>query len=166
MGGGYSRRGLKRYTIGIRPRPSAGEAGAPTDRDRVAARGGAAFHQFTPLIEHSAILLERTDRRYATREELIDAFAWIDGQLALVAAPDRRFLLVDTRATTGRNDPQFEQAMAPLRRQLQANFERVAVVLRSTIGRMQVERYARDDGDVPLRAFTSYEEALGWLTKS
>lgn len=162
MGSAKLRRGPPRYVLGTRPRARASAATADASS---LPNEGDPYHRITPLYGHGVVLLERTDARYESVVDLIDSFAWIDDRLAELARTDRRFLLVDTRATKGRNDPQFEVAMAPLRRRLQASFERVAVVLRSAIGRMQVERYARDDGEVLLRAFTSYEDALAWLTK-
>lgn len=72
-------------------------------------------------------------------------------------------LLLDLRQTTGRNDGDFERLIAPQRTRLQAGFARVAVLVRSVVGRLQVERHAREDG-VNLRAFLDEGEALAWAS--
>ena len=49
-------------------------------------------------------------------------------------------LIVDMRRAPARNDPGFEDAMKPLRAEVQRRFARVAVLLSSAVGVLQVER--------------------------
>jgi hypothetical protein len=55
-------------------------------------------------------------------------------------------LVIDVRAVAGNNDPEFESAMRPVRRQYVSLFARVVVLVRSIAGRMQIERTNREDG--------------------
>ncbi|MEE9384380.1 MAG: hypothetical protein V3V08_13330 [Nannocystaceae bacterium] len=123
------------------------------------------YHHLSPLRGTGIVVLRRTERRYCSLVEMEESFAFIHSELRLIRATDRRCLLVDARKTRGRNDAEFELAMAPHRRRLQRSFERVAVLLRSTIGCMQVERYARTDEAVLLAAFTDHSEAVAWLMR-
>lgn len=54
-------------------------------------------------------------------------------------------LLVDMREAPIRNDAEFENAMAKLRRGLTDHFERMAILLESNLGELQVTRIERDE---------------------
>jgi hypothetical protein len=49
------------------------------------------------------------------------------------------------RLAPTRNDPEFEGAMATLRSALTQHFKRVAVLLESSLGELQVARLGRDE---------------------
>ena len=73
-------------------------------------------------------------------------------------------LLVDARQAIGRSDDDFEAAMSELRPRLFAEFRRIGVLVRSAVGRLQVQRLARTDGIVDRLLVTSDEaEALTWV---
>jgi hypothetical protein len=55
-------------------------------------------------------------------------------------------LVVDMREAPSRNDPAFESAMAGLRAAVEAHFARTAVLLKSAVGMLQVNRLTRADG--------------------
>lgn len=55
-------------------------------------------------------------------------------------------LLVDLRAATGRNDPAFEAAMQRLRPAVMSGFRRIAILVRTTAGALQIQRHVREDG--------------------
>jgi hypothetical protein len=55
-------------------------------------------------------------------------------------------LLVDTRDAPPRNDPAFELAFEPLRVAMLGGFRRVAILVKTTAGRLQAERHTRKDG--------------------
>jgi len=74
----------------------------------------------------------------------------------------RYALLVDTRAVAGRNDSDFELAFGPHRSRLERGFRRVAVLVSSPAGRLQVQRHALQDR-LGVRAFDDETEALEWL---
>ncbi|WP_437585320.1 hypothetical protein [Sorangium sp. So ce1000] len=55
-------------------------------------------------------------------------------------------LLVDLRAAQGRNDLRFEAAMQRLRPIVMRGFRRVAMLVRTTAGALQIQRHFREDG--------------------
>lgn len=73
-------------------------------------------------------------------------------------------LLIDLRQSVGRNDPEFEQRLVERRRELFRRFGRTAVLVRSAIGRLQVQRHIDEDGFSGVVAvFSSEPEALAWV---
>lgn len=56
-----------------------------------------------------------------------------------------RGLLVDVRAPTGRNEPEFERAMLALLPRLDRGYVRVGVLINSTVGRLQFRRWSSAD---------------------
>ena len=74
----------------------------------------------------------------------------------------RRALLLDLRESPSRNDDSFEATLKPHRQRMLAGWRKVAVVVRSVAGRLQVSRHSREDG-FGVRAFTSLEEATAFL---
>ncbi|WP_437302302.1 hypothetical protein [Sorangium sp. So ce388] len=55
-------------------------------------------------------------------------------------------LLVDLRDAAGRNDPEFEAAMQRLKPIVMRGFRRVAILVRTTVGALQIHRHLREDG--------------------
>lgn len=107
------------------------------------------------------VIVRRTARRYVDISELEPSFAALDEQLAAVS-PGASTLLVDLRAIVGRNDAAFETALAPHRRELLRKFARSGLLVRSTIGRLQLERYLAADG-MRARVFSDEPEAMAWF---
>jgi hypothetical protein len=74
-------------------------------------------------------------------------------------------LLTDLRLVTGRNDPAFEKAVAAHRLTMQRGFSRIAVIVGSPAGLLQVRRLALEDGS-PSRGFLDAQEAIDWLCEA
>jgi hypothetical protein len=74
----------------------------------------------------------------------------------------RSRLLVDLRAAAPRNDPAFEAAIAGFRRGLFRGGKRMAVLVRTAVGALQVKRHMREDG-IDAEVFLDEEEALAYL---
>jgi hypothetical protein len=55
-------------------------------------------------------------------------------------------VVVDMRQAVPRNDPEFENAMQQLRQELQSRFRRLAVLIESAMGVLQVDRLTRIEG--------------------
>lgn len=106
-------------------------------------------------------IVRRTTRRYQDLSELAPSFQAIYDRVA-VRRPSASALLVDLRAIVGRNDAQFESALAPLRRELLGKFARAALLVRTSIGRMQLQRYLADDG-IAAEVFSEEAEAMAWF---
>ncbi|WP_437653161.1 hypothetical protein [Sorangium sp. So ce1182] len=68
--------------------------------------------------------------------------------IAALALLDRRTmsLFLDIRAAPARNDPEFEQATTRLRVAAVRGFARVAVLVQTSAGALQVQRHSREDG--------------------
>jgi sulfite reductase (NADPH) flavoprotein alpha-component len=54
--------------------------------------------------------------------------------------------VVDMRQAPTRNDPEFEDAMSKLRKEIFSHYARVAVLVSSEIGVLQVNRIGRNEG--------------------
>ena len=78
---------------------------------------------------------------------------------------DRRehSLLIDMRSAHGRNDDAFERAVAPHRAATVSGFRRVAVLVWTVPGQLQIQRHVRVDHLGQVRAFSSEALALNWL---
>ena len=76
----------------------------------------------------------------------------------------RQSVLVDLRHAPPRNDPAFEAAVAPLRRRIFAGFASCGVVVRSLVGKMQIQRHAAEDGH-SIEVFTDLPVALRALAR-
>lgn|GEM_PF-892827 len=72
-------------------------------------------------------------------------------------------LLVDSRDAVGRNDPDFERIQAAWRDALFGGFRRVAVVLRTVAGHLQLSRYALDNPQLRTACFSDPDDALEFL---
>lgn len=88
-------------------------------------------------------ILQRTPVAWASLAELRDENEAI---LSSLGQHQRaQGLLVDMREAPIRNDADFENAMAKLRQGLGSHFERMAILLESNLGELQVTRIERDE---------------------
>ncbi len=84
--------------------------------------------------------------------EAIDDLTDLERSVSAVAAAfdavgrEGTRLFIDIRAARGRNDASFEEAMKRLRPRLFGGFERVALLVRSAVGLLQIQRHLREDG--------------------
>ncbi len=106
----------------------------------------------------------RTSVPYESIAVLIDVHEIIMARLRATPVAGMS-LLIDIREGPARNDPAFEQALAPLRPQLFALFDRSAVLVQSAIGRLQATRHAREDGELTLIVTQDEAEALRFLAQ-
>ncbi|WP_438013628.1 hypothetical protein WMF18_22115 [Sorangium sp. So ce315] len=87
--------------------------------------------------------------RSAVPSESVAQFeeGWLEVSRALDrAGRDGLSLLVDLRQVVGRNDPAFEAAMQRVRRLVMRGFRRVAILVRTPAGALQIQRHVREDG--------------------
>jgi len=73
-----------------------------------------------------------------------------------------RVLLSDLRAVQGRNDEAFEERMLKLRPKLYGGFLRVGILVRSSVGALQIKRMVREDG-IDRMVMTDEAELLQYL---
>jgi hypothetical protein len=112
------------------------------------------------ILGTSLIEIRRTSETFSSLEQMQRAFAEV-AQALDRAGRGHSTLLVDTREAPPRNDPAFEAAFEPLRVAMIGGFRRVAIVVRTTAGRLQVERHVRRDG-FAARAFMDVEQARAY----
>jgi hypothetical protein len=99
----------------------------------------------------------------------LDSLEQIDecwGSVSRVLAPvdrARHVLLIDMRSARGRNDDEFERRVSQYRAATVQGFPRVAVLVKSVPGQLQVQRHVREDGLGEVQIFVSEPEALDWL---
>ena len=103
----------------------------------------------------------RSARRPESVEEIVAAFDEAIASLDTLDRPSLR-LLIDLRAAPGRNDAEFERAMATRRAQLMHAFAAVAILVQTPVGELQVGRLAREDG-ANAKVFSDEAKALVWL---
>ena len=101
------------------------------------------YWELEKLSEQDVLVLRRTAVNISSlphfldsNEELIKTFPQFNGY----------GIVVDMRQAQGRNDPEFENSMMELRININAVFSRVAVLLVSKTGVLQVNRIGRNEG--------------------
>lgn len=111
----------------------------------------------TPRIE-----VTRTAEPFESIEEMRAAFTEVSKVLDREGRHTSA-LLVDTRAAPPRNDPEFEAAFDPIRVALLSGFPKIALLVRTTAGRLQAERHAKSDG-LRVAVFTDIEDARAFCS--
>ena len=112
--------------------------------------------------EHLRIVTRsRTAQRFASAEEVVAEY---DGLVRSLDHVDRASyaVLVDLRLAPPRNDEAFEEIVGRYHARLYERFRRVAVVVLTAAGRLQLRRFlsvARSDA----RVFTDVDEASAFL---
>ena len=112
-------------------------------------------------VQEDLVRCIRSARPFQAIDEIHAAFAHIQREYDKLDR-SRTVLLVDLRQALGRNDPQFETAMAEHRRDQLTGFRRSAIIVRTQIGQLQVARHLHEDG-LDTRVFTQEDEALAFL---
>jgi hypothetical protein len=108
----------------------------------------------------SVIIIERT-AVHSGDADLAEVFGPAEDALRNVER-GKLGLLVDVRLAPGRNDSEFEKSFQPYRQRLQRGFRRVAILVETTYGKLQCQRYAREDG-ISNCVFDDYAAAVAWL---
>ena len=73
-----------------------------------------------------------------------------------------QLMLLDLREGPGRNDASFEAAMLPAIGNLLSRFARSAMLVKTAVGRLQLQRLGRET-TMPLSVFYDEQEALRFL---
>jgi hypothetical protein len=107
--------------------------------------------------------LERTAAAFPDGEAL--RIAALEVEQATAKLRRGMGLFIDARDAPARNDAEFEQQFMRARRPILACFTRVAVLVRSAVGKLQVARYGREDGVQSQLVFEDDAEAMEFLTR-
>jgi hypothetical protein len=106
----------------------------------------------------------RTPEPFADLAEVATSYGEVASVMEAMRDRPRLAILVDLRAAPSRNDPQFENTVAPFRRRMYREFARVALLVKSAAGRLNVARHAREDHVVAC-VFTDEQQALAYVTR-
>lgn len=102
------------------------------------------------VVDDGAIVwARRTATGFDTARQVSDVHAEIVRVLDRLPR-DTRQLFLDLRRAVGRNDPEFEEALAPHRKRFLHGWVRTVILVKSQVGRMQVQRHGGDDGGKPI----------------
>jgi hypothetical protein len=107
---------------------------------------------------HQALVVRRTPKPFENLLIMEGAFHEVFATFRKFSRPSTR-LVVDLRDGPSRNDPAFEEALRPLRQELLRNFQKIAFLVKSVVGGMQVQRHHRED---PFPGQTFYAEDDAW----
>lgn len=107
------------------------------------------------------LIVRRTGVPYESAEEVKSSFAELEE--ALSEYNRKHFgLLVDLRSAPQRNDPEYEKVASGEPAALAKDFARVAVLVRTAAGKLQVGRHIRTSG-AKMQLFNDEAEALEYL---
>ncbi len=112
-------------------------------------------------LARNVVRFTRTERPYASLDDVQDVHERT-GAIFDRLGRERHALLVDMRRAPLNNRPEFEQAAARGRRILLRDFGRVAVMVQTPMGALQVARHLRQDR-VACEVFTDEAPALEYL---
>lgn len=88
------------------------------------------------------VTIRRTKERYDLRQDLYE----VCGPTFEVLRPLRHLgLIIDLRGVVGRPDAGFESKFARARAELMNGHPRIAVIVETVVGRLQISRQIRDD---------------------
>ena len=108
------------------------------------------------------ILIVRTEILAISTLQLVQATRAANRDIPPTLDRSQSGLLIDVRAASGKNDPEFETEMRNARIELQKGFAKVAMVVSSAAGQLQVERLFKSD-NIRGKAFLSPAEAVSWI---
>lgn len=118
---------------------------------------------FEVSVDAEVVVVRRTGLRIEGMEVFVREFAELNRKIERLASMTNGLrVLVDLREAIGRNDSGFEAAVTPHRKRMFSAPWMAAVLVKTTVGAMQVRRHFEMDGvDVPV--FADESEADRWL---
>jgi hypothetical protein len=112
---------------------------------------------------HKVLVRRRTERGYTSTAEIEAAYEALFAAVESFHRPEYG-LLSDLRLAPPRNDSSFERAVARYHTRFYSNFRKIAHVVKSEAGRLQLTRLAQPETARRMRVFTSEAMALEFLT--
>ncbi len=116
------------------------------------------------VVPRRVLRYTRTASTFASTVDLERSYATVATELDRVGRAGFA-LLVDLRAAHGTNTAEFEEAMARARLGLLRDFRKVAGLVRTSTGALQVQRHAREDHRA-MPVFQDERAALEYLEAS
>jgi hypothetical protein len=117
------------------------------------------FYTITREAGGAFVRVERTPRPYADLREIEEEAERIGAILDAFGRTHRGLLIDSRKGPTPSRDDAIERAHAKVRDAVSRGFPRVAIVVASAIGRLQVNRLVQGEGRGTIRAFDRMEEA-------
>jgi hypothetical protein len=119
---------------------------------------------FTVTIDRERALVHavRTNVRFASAAECDRIFAEV-ARVLCVFDRSRLRLLVDLREGPLTQDPSIEKSIGEHRKKIISGFAKVAILVRTVAGGLQVTRHAREDGIHRIPVFQTEENARAFL---
>lgn len=117
------------------------------------------------VLRHDAtrklVIATRTSEPYPSIEAMRETFVEMETALGYVSRP-RTMILIDARPAPPRNDPEFEAEFGRLRKHFLREFQKIATLVQTAVGILQVTRQVRTD-ERAMGVFTDPSEALAYL---
>ncbi|MCK6588927.1 MAG: hypothetical protein L6Q76_15245 [Polyangiaceae bacterium] len=110
---------------------------------------------------YDIVVITRSPVHYDSVVELNETFARLELAVQGVVK-QRTVLFIDSREAPMRNDTVFEAAFEENRRRFTKNFKKVAVLVKTAVGKLQVQRHSKIDG-VYMGVFTDRADAFAYL---
>jgi hypothetical protein len=107
------------------------------------------------------IVLTRLSEPYPSLEVMRETFAHMEASVAHIWR-QKTCLLIDSRYAPARNDKAFEVEFGRIRKHFLRDLQKVATVVQTAVGVLQVARHMRVD-DLAVGAFTDVAEALAYI---
>jgi len=107
--------------------------------------------------ERGVLLMARQGNQWVSAIEIQSMLRQL---MYMIDDPQRWGVLFDTRGVVGRNDPEFEREANQLREFILEHFARIAVLVRTMAGEMQVTRFL--DRKARMLVFRDPEQALAF----
>ncbi|MEO8801232.1 MAG: hypothetical protein ABI551_25290 [Polyangiaceae bacterium] len=114
-------------------------------------------------LENGYIRYTRSSVPYASLDEVRAVHARI-ATAAVPFAAEKLGILFDIRSAPSRNDDGFEAEILRILTELTGRFKRHATLVRSMVGRLQVQRMARERGDAGSPIFSEEGEAIAFVS--
>jgi hypothetical protein len=108
------------------------------------------------------VIMARTNLSLGTTRNLEQALLLMRTEVQRAGGGKTPGLLMDFRRAPSRIDEEFEREFARTRSLLLVGFTRVAYLMGGTLGKLQAQRYARDDGQ-GAQAFLNEKLAMAFV---
>ncbi|MRG95060.1 hypothetical protein [Polyangium spumosum] len=112
-------------------------------------------------VTRKLVIATRTSEPYPSIDAMRETFVEMESALGYVSRP-RTMILIDARPAPPRNDPEFEAEFGRLRKHFLREFQKIATLVQTAVGILQVTRQVRTD-ERAMGVFTDPSEALAYL---
>lgn len=112
---------------------------------------------------NNVLCRRRTEAGYDSLAQIDVAYEALFAAVELFHRPEYS-LLSDLRLAPPRNDAAFEQAVGRYHTRFYAGFYRIAHIVKTEAGRLQIARLAHPDTAKRMRVFTNEADAFDFLT--